>query len=1133
MINYVIPLLGRDKLSDKQAQLFRIMRITTLLLIVGCMHLNARSLSQTITLRADHQSIAKVFETIEKQTGFQVIYSDRFVKSVKPVTIAVEEMALADFLEAVLTPAALTYQIKEKTILIAKAREGLNAPEGRRAHEVLQTRIVSGNVVDEEGNALEGVTVAIKGVSAVVTTNSAGAYRIAVPENGQALLFTMVGFETVEQPIGNRDAVSVTMKASISDLEEAVVVGYGTQARSNVTGSIATLKSDQLAKVPISSVTNALVGKLPGLIAQQGSGQPGRDAASLNIRGFGSALIIVDGVETSFHNLDASQIESVTVLKDGAASIYGARAGNGVILVTTKRGVAGKPVITFNGTSTLQRPTFFQDMLSSGDYTTVVSEQYLQSGQPANAVPYTPEQIQKYYEASEPGYYNTNWQDMIMRDWAQLHNYNIGVRGGSENIRYYAFLGMMNQGSFWKENGGDYNRYNLQANVDANILDNLTLGVTVSNIVDRIRSTHRPQNGGGYLFADLYNNKPMYPASLPDASLIPYSGSVTGGALVQSNMDLGGYTNDYLQTLSNTAVLTYSLKAVEGLSFKAFGNYSQVNANQKSYGRPVDMYTYNVDSETYELVSQFNTNTPLFQQKSVQTMLTGQFSVNFERKFAGLHDVNAMVLHEIIGVDYDFINAGRSDFTFPTLDQMFAGSSNTVSNNGSASVMGRKSYVGRFNYGFDSKYLAEVIFRADASAKFPPQSRWGYFPSFSAGWRMSQESFMEPINWLDELKVRASYGQSGYDGIGDFQYLAGYGPTLMPVLFDGVPVMGISPLGMANPSLSWERITNYNVGLDFSLHSRKLYGELDLFYRERTGIPAKKTVSLPSSFGAELPLENLNVQNNRGIELNLGTAGNASKWSWDINGNISFQRAKWGHVEEVDYTDEDSKRIYQQTGQWVDRTVGYVTDGLFTSQDQIDNLEFTYPGDPTLNLGDVRYVDTDGDGTLDWRDMVEIGKGQIPNIITGLNIGLNYGNFDLAASLQGAMGYYKRVSLTSFTQTFFDNRWTAENNDGNALIPRLGGASTNGLLSDRNFVKSDYLRLRSFAIGYSLPAKLLAAAKIQQARIYIGGTNLFTFSELNKFELDPESPYTIQDGQPTTSYYPQQKTIMLGVNISL
>lgn len=991
----------------------------------------------------------------------------------------------------------------------------------------------SGKIQNSEGLPVSNATVKLIGTQVSTQTDSWGAFTINLPSKNAILQISSVGYKNKEISVGSDENYrSIVLVGTETDLEEVVVVGYGVQNKNKVTGSIATIQSDQLSKVPVSSISNALVGKLPGLIAMQSSGQPGRDAAALSIRGFDGALVIVDGVESSFNNIDASQIESVSILKDAAASIYGARAGNGVILVTTKRGNIGKPVIQFNGTSTLQKPTYFQKMLSSGEYTTLVSEAYLQSGQPANAVPYTKDQIAKFYAATEPGFYNTNWQDIIMKDWADMHNYNLSVRGGSEKIKYYGFLGTQNQGSFWKNNGGDYNRYNFQVNVDAQILDNLSFGVTVSNIVDVIKSTHRPQNGGGYLFADLYNNKPMYPSAFPDPSKVPYTGSATGGALVQSNMELGGYNNTNTQNLSNTAYVEYAFKGIEGLSAKVFGNYLQINDNLKSYGRPVDMYNYNVDNQTYELVSQFNANTPLFQQKSVNRTLTGQFSLNYQRTFNENHDLSAMLLHEVISYDYDYINAGRTDFTFPTLDQMFAGSSSTVSNNGSASQMGRKSYVGRLNYAYNQRYLAEIIFRADASAKFPEDSRWGYFPSVSLGWRIAEEEFMKPLTWLNDLKLRASYGSSGYDGIGDFQYLSGYGPTLMPVLFGGTPVLGITTLGMANPELSWERITNYNLGLDFTMLNKKIYGEFDVFYRNREGIPAKKTVSLPSSFGAELPLENLNSQTNRGMEFKLGTMGNSGDFKWDVSANISYQRAKWNHVEEIEYTDADSERIYKLSGNWVDRTVGYVSNGLFTSQEQIDELTFKYPGNPTLKLGDVRYVDVNNDGELDWKDMVEIGKGQIPNFITGLNIGLNYKDFDLAASFQGAFGFYKMVSLTSYTKTFFDNRWTEENNDGDALIPRLGGAGSNGYLSDRNFIKSDYFRLRSFSIGYKLPKSVLGALKMQQARVYLGGTNLFTISKLGKFMLDPESPYAIQDGQPTTSYYPQQKTIMVGFNVS-
>ncbi|CAL1519045.1 TonB-dependent receptor [Chitinophaga sp. MM2321] len=1108
------------------------MRMTTVFMLIACLHVSATGLSQGITLSVKNEPLKSVFKKISKQANISILFNDNDLKSTSLVSIDVNKVPLEQVLNECLKGYPLEYTIGNGIIRIRKKKYPVPTALPDITSAVAAT--LTGTVSDATGKPLQGATVLVKGMQLSTSTDAEGRFKLTVTNADDVeLVFSFIGYKTQTVKAGTQREFNIVLEELVSGLNDIVVVGYGSAKKKDNTGAISTIKSEDLAKVPVSSVTNALVGKLPGLIAIQSSGQPGADASSLNIRGFGSALIIVDGVEADFRNIDANQIETVTILKDGAASIYGSRAGNGVVLITTKRGNIGKPVITLNATTTLQRPTYFQKMLNSGQYTTLVSESYLQSGQPANAVPYTQEQIDKYYAATEPGYYNTNWQKLIVRDWAPMQNYNVSIRGGSQKIRYYAFLGTLNQGSFWKKNGGDYKRYNFQSNVDANILDNLTMSITVSNIIDRINSTNRPQNGGGYLFADLYNNKPMYPASLPDPSKIPYSGSATGGALVQSNRDLGGYSDDHFQTASQTATLTYDVKAIKGLSLKAFGNYMQVNDNQKSYARPVDMYTYNVDTKEYTLASQYNSNTQLTQQKSVTTTLTGQFSLNYNRTINDIHQINAMALYEIYTLSSDFISAGRSDFTFPTLDQLFAGSLNTVSNNGSASEMSRKSYVGRLNYGYKERYLLGMILRADASAKFPAASRWGYFPSVSLGWRLSQEDFMKSFTDLDELKLRASYGASGNDGIGNFQYLAGYGATLMPALFGGVPVMGIAPLGMANPTLSWERIAIYNVGVDYSFFNRKLYGEAEVFYRKRDGIPSQKTVSLPSSFGAELPLENLNSQNNRGFELRVGTMGSSNHWKWDVSANVSWQRAKWDHVEEVPYTDPDSKRIYQLSGQWIDRTMGYISDGLFTSQDQIDKLGFTYPGNPVLKMGDVRYVDNNKDGVLDWKDEVEIGKGQIPQWMGGLNINLNYNNFDFSALIQGAFGYYKHVSLVSYTQTFFDNRWTAETNDPNALIPRLGGTGTNGLLSDRNFRKADYVRLKTFSIGYTLPKALMQKINFQSVRFYVGGSNLFTISGLNKFNLDPESPFTIQDGQPTTSYYPQMKTIMVGANISL
>ncbi len=1118
MKNYVTEGEG---LCPNLRKLFLKMKLTAFILILIVFQSFAEStLAQgKFSLDIKNKTVEEVLLEIENQSDFGFMYNKDLVDVTQKVNIDVKNASIDKILNQLFPAENVSFHRVNYQIVISPKFE-----------TVQQQKTISGTITDESGEPLPGVTVLIKGTTNGTVTDIDGRYTISNIGESAILQFSFVGMLTQEVAIGGQTKIDIVLQPDAIGIEEIVAVGYGTQKKINITGSIASVNAEELEKIPVASSSNALAGRMPGLIAQQASGQPGNDQSNLSIRGFGNALVIVDGIESDFNNIDASQIESVTVLKDGAASIYGSRAGNGVILVTTKRGTEGKPTVTFNGSYTLQTPTYFQDPLNSGEYTTLLAEQHLQSGQPEETVPYTPEQIEKYYEATEPGFYNTDWASKILRDYAPMQHYNLSLRGGADAVKYYAFLGAMNQESFWKKNGGDYNRYNFQTNLDAEVTDNLSMGLTVSYIVDDKNSTHRPQSGGGYLFDDLYNNKPMYPDNLPDPTRVPYSGSQTGGALVQSNRELGGYTDDDFQTFTGSVNLEYDLKAIKGLSFKAFGNYKQIAHQQKSFARPVDLYTYNTDTEEYTLASQFNPDSPLFQQKSETTSVNGQFSVSYKNTFHEAHDVSAIVLYEIFSTKYNYISARRSNFTFPSLDQMFAGSTSTQSNDGSASEMGRVSYVGRINYGYKQKYLAEIIIRADASAKFSPDSRWGYFPSVSLGWRINEEPFMDGLENLDNLKLRMSYGESGNDRIGNFQYIAGYTNTLMPALWNGVPTLGITARGMADGSFSWEEMAIYNAGLDYSFYNRKFFGEVDVFYRKRTGILARRTVSLPSTFGIELPLENLNSQNARGFELKFGTSGKYNDLKWDVIGNVGWQRAKWDHYEEIAYTDPDSKRINQLSGQWVDRTFGYLTDGLFTSQEEIDNLTFSYQGDPILKPGDVKFVDTNKDGVLDWKDQVEIGKGQIPNWTAGLSMNFAFRNFDMSALVQGAFGFYKQVSFKSFTKTFFDNRWTEQNNNPNALIPRLGGAGPN-YISDRNFIKSDYVRLKNITIGYTLSKSITDKVNIQSARFFIGGTNLLTLSKLSKYDIDAESPFSVQDGQPTTSYYPQQKTVLAGVSL--
>ena len=992
-----------------------------------------------------------------------------------------------------------------------------------------QAQTVSGTVVNAEGEALPGVTVFIKGTTQGAVTDLNGIYSIAVDDPGATLVFSYVGYTTQEVALDNRTEITVTMAVDRIGIDELVVVGYGTQRKGNLTGSIASVDGDEINISPVANTSQAIVGHLPGLLARQESGMPGFDDVTLSIRGFGEPLVIVDGIESSFDNLDANQIASISILKDGAASIYGSRAGNGVILVTTKRGSISKPTITVNTSYTLQGNTRILEPASSGQVATMERESHIQAGGDPATAPWTEEAIAAFFAGNDPAYVSTDWYDIVFRPWAPQQNHNIGVRGGAENIRYYGYFGHTNQETIIAENGGGYKRYNAQSNLDADITDNLKLSIDIQFTFENRLFPHRNPGNGSAFWQDFYRTRPWFPAEFPDETKVPWGGIDVGGIHTTSNIDLMGYRSTKSQDLRSVARLTYDLPWVQGLSANASVNFNTANSYGKNFQKPIDFYTWNPETDVYTLAASFQQD-QLSENIYRSNILTQQYSLNYNREFNGIHRVTALALYEAIDYADNYFSANRSNLLSPTIDQLFMGSTTGMGNDGGASEMGRMSYVGRLNYSLKDRYLIETIIRADASAKFPEDGRWGYFPSVSLGWRLSEEGFMQSVDVINNMKLRASVGQSGNDAVGNFQYLSGYS-VLGSRIFDEGQLPGMYLTGLANPFLTWEVMTIYNAGLDFALFENALYGTIEGFYRERTGIPATRATSLPSTFGATLPLENLNSLNDRGFEFELGSRNTIGDFMYDLRANVSWSRAKWVYFDEPDYEDPDQKRQSERTGQWTDRTFGYLSDGLFTSQEEINAYPIIYSdlGDDnsTLRPGDVKYLDTNGDGVLDWKDQVEIGNGTMPHWIGGITALASWKGFDLTAMFQGAWGYTVRPDITSYdNEVEYELRWTEENNDANALVSRLGGAATNGANSDYRNENSWYVRLKNASIGYNIPKDILNRAHIQGARIYISGTNLFTLSNLNKYRVDPE----VMDN--SVRVYPQQRTISFGLNLT-
>ncbi|MCM1449146.1 MAG: TonB-dependent receptor [Clostridiales bacterium] len=1089
-------------------------------LMLLCVSIPAIAQNINVTINADSSPLINVIEQIEKQTDYHFIYNKDVVDLNHRVTLKTTNEPVESVLPRLFAKSNISFDVRKKQIVLSNKKSSDNSQKGVKVK-------ISGIVSDANGDPLVGVSITSSSVSGGVATNLDGEYTWEVPE-GSTLEYKYIGFKPVTLKVSKTGEVNVKLEEDAQILDEVVVVGYGTQRRGNLTGSVSSLNSKDLTVTPVATASNALVGKMPGLMATQTSGQPGEDSASLSIRGFESALVIVDGVEGGLNQIDANQIESISILKDGAASIYGARAGNGVILITTKRGIEQKPTITLSTSFSWQGATKMLKPASAGQRSEMEREAWIQSGQPASSAPFTAEQVQKYYEGTDPAYPNTDWYSELIRDWAPEQQHNISVRGGSKKIKYYAFFGYLDQKTMIKKNGGGFKRYNLQSNVDASIFDNLTLQLDLAYTQEDREYTVRGFGAGGDIWQDYWTTLPYYPASLPDPTKVSYAyGAGTGGLHVSSNRDLSGYNDARWEEIKGTVSLVYNFKYLPGLSFRLFENYRRQYRFSKRWQKPVELYTYEPTSDIYTLAGTYGDKASLSQQHDRSEMFTQQYSFNYENTFNQDHKLSAMALFEMIDYKSDMLSASRKDYMMTAIEQMFAGSTDGMTNDGSASEMGRKSFVARLNYNYANRYLIETIFRADASAKFPPGKRWGYFPSVSLGWVASNEKFLENAQWMDNLKLRASYGQSGNDGVGNFQYLAAYemGHTY---LFGDTSVRGLQSTGLANPYLTWEKMKIYNAGVDFAFFRRKLYGEADVFYRERSGIPAIRNRTVPSTFGADLPPENVNAISNRGFEVKVGTYGEVSGLTYDISGTISWSRAKWKSYGDPVYTDPDQERINKVTGKYTDCVFGYVSDGLFTSQDEIDAAPYyeALKGNSTLRIGDVKYKDLNGDNKIDWRDQKEIGSGTMPHWIFGLTTGFKYKGFDLTMLFQGSFGYSQNISNNDLYSTvLFEERWTEQNNNANAIYPRLGGASSNKLRSDYNYKKAGYLRLKVASLGYTLPQKWMGKCYISNARLYLSGTNLFTINRLGKYGVDPEAPNA-------GAYYPQQRTISVGLNVS-
>ena len=1010
-----------------------------------------------------------------------------------------------------------------------------------------QNITVSGIVTDANNEPVIGATIVMQeNASHGTVTDIDGNYSLINVPPDATLQFSYVGMVTQSVPVNGRTTIDVVLEASTEVLEEVVVVGYGTQKKINLTGSVSTVQSEELVKVPSANVSEVLIGKAPGLFTKQGQGVPGSDYANITIRGFDTPLILVDGIETSWSRLDPNEIESVSILKDAAAAIYGARAGNGVILITTKRGIMSKPTITYNGNYSFQQPTTVTEFVDSWKYAEILREGELNYNLP---VTYSEEDIQKFKDGNDPDYVNEDWYEAAFRKWSPMQSHNVGIRGGNDKVKYYMTIGYLHQSGIYRSGDLNFERYNARTNVDAQITDKLAVSIDMSY---RNELRQAPQTPIDDIWINLKTALPVYRATLPDPSKGgAYSGFLERSPVAQTIREMTGFDDDLQRYFTGKLSLDYKIPGIKGLELNAALNYSVNNTHNKVQDMPFGIFSYDYANDEYISWGTNGANS-LNETSSLYTEIYPLISMNYNRTF-GDHSVQGLLLAEGIDTDYSYMTAGRVDLLSTEIPYLFAGSTDNQTNNGSANETGRVSYVGRANYAFKGKYLLEGTFRFDASHKFPKNSRWGFFPSISAGWRLSEEPFIKDnIPWIDNLKLRASYSQSGNDNVEAFKYLTGYniltGKTQVYVFGSDV-YRRIRTTGLPNPDITWLNMTNYNVGLDASVLKGLLGIEFDIFYRITDNIFGQPVDSYPSTFGAELPQLNINSTDDRGFELTITHKNKInSNFNYNVSGMLSLARQKYRRWAESPYDDPDELRIYQRTGKYTNRWIGYKSDGIFMTQEEIDNhpVNQDQAENSTLRPGDIKYKDLNGDKVIDWRDQDEIGYGTYPDLTYGLNLEMQYKRVSLTALFQGASMFNSMIAdalrgpLTNQGNVFefqYKYRWQPDpNNPGvninpNAKLPAIypeGTNTNNNKASDFWLQDATYLRLKNLNISYSLPQKLIKNTGIQNINVYVAGSNLFTISKLGiyKNSVDPEAT----DYQ---KFYPPVKTVSLGLNVTL
>lgn len=1123
-------------------QMLLSMKFIALMLFIAVMQVSAKGYSQ-VSISAKNVSLRKVFTDIQRQTGYDIVCTDDVFRHAPYVNINLHNASVKAAMDACINGKMLSYEIIDKTIIVKRIP---NTAKVGTDHPLIVlpalSYAISGTVQDSTGTLLSGVSVSIKGTFNGTFTNANGSFSLAVSK-GDVLVFSHVGYESKEVTVKGQPTVNVLLTSMSNSLNDIVIVGYGTQQKKDVTGALASIGTKELLQSPVANLSNALAGRLPGLITIQNSGEPGADGSTLLIRGLGTTgsnapLILVDGIQRDFSSIDPNEVSDITILKDAASTaIYGIKGANGVVLVTTRRGVNDHPSISVTGQNGWQSPTRLPKYADSYDALKLYREGLENDG--LSTTQYSDSILNLYKDRSKPVYQylypNVDWLQEMLKPYSYMSQGNMNVTGGSNFAKYFISMSYLRQNGLYnfEDQIKQYdmqavtNKYNFRSNIDLQVSKDLSMELNLGAIV---RDRNYPGTSAQTLFSNMQQMPSWYmPLVNPDGSIPGYP-SVTSpyDQLVNS-----GYQRLFETTLQSTAGFKWDMHYfLKGLSSRVRLSFDNINYRNVVRSLSGSAYQYTLKpgiladtvadlaaDGVYQTIRQGNGTLDYQVTANGSRRTTLELYLNYDRNF-GKHSVHAVMVYNQSSF-FDAIASGQANAIFG-LPYKYDG------------------LVGRVSYNYDDRYLLELNAGYNGSEQFAPGHRLGFFPAISAGWIISRERFVKDnsaLKFIDNLKLRGSFGVVGNDQLGSnnprFLYLSTWtisdGGWTFGQNYDGNSYSGAHEVATGNPAVTWEKSKNADIGMDLSLWKNALSVTADYFWNHRTNILLNSQL-IPADIGlVNVPPTNGGIINNRGFEFSIEHRKEFGKQGYDIRFNASYAQNKIVYYAEPSYT---GREWQAKTGTIINQHQGYTALGLFKSDDDIaSSPDQSFFG--TVKPGDIKYKDLNGDGVINSLDYGYLPGAPNPKSTLGLSFSYHYTAFDVSVFFQSGLGgslmtvgngIYPFARFSGVLEDVINNHWVASAPDRNYEYPRMSSqVNTNDEQSSTFWTRSgNYLRLKTVEIGYSFPDSWMKRIGIKKARIFINGINLITWDKLKIF--DPE----IANGG--TGTYPQQKVINAGIN---